>query len=303
MNAVTLRGVTKRYGQTFALNGLDLDIPKGAISGLIGPNGAGKTTTMGLLAGLLQPDGGAIDVLGRGPFNAGTHAGSVGLMPQDSVPSPHLSLREILCYYAELQGMNRRQAYAEADRWLNQVSLQDRARARFGELSHGMRRRFSFAQALLGKPELVLLDEPTSGLDPELVVQVRELVVSLRGQATVLISSHILSELEAICDHVVFMEGGKCIRQGRLGEVTDTTSIVRYRLTQKPNLELLQALLPDCSLTWEEPELSVHAPRQQAVQVTNAACLKSLLAQDVGILGVEAGRSLEDSYLEARARR
>jgi ABC-type multidrug transport system ATPase subunit len=218
------------------------------------------------------------------------------------VPSPHLPISDILRYYAELQGLSGSAARKEAALWLDNVSLADRAQARFGELSHGMRRRFSVAQALLGKPDLILLDEPTSGLDPELVVQIRELVVSLRGQATVLISSHILSELEAICDHVVFMEGGQCIRQGRLGDVTGTTSIVRYTLTARPSFEALRSVLPGCSLSWDEPQLSVHAPETQPVHVTNAACLRGLLDQQIGILTVEAGKTLEDSYLEARAK-
>jgi ABC-type multidrug transport system ATPase subunit len=223
-------------------------------------------------------------------------------MPQDSAPSAHVPIRQILRYYAELQGLTAGQARLEADRGLDNVSLRDRGNACYGELSHGMRRRFSIAQALLGKPELVLLDEPTSGLDPELVVQIRELFVALRGQATLLISSHVLSELEAICDHVVFMESGKCIRQGRLGDVTGSASIVRIKLTETPNFESLRAALPGCSVEWNKPQLTVRAPENQPVHVTNAQCLKCLLDQNIGILEIEAGKSLESTYLEARAR-
>jgi ABC-2 type transport system ATP-binding protein len=302
VNAVHLRNVTKRYGQQIALRGLDLDIPEGAVSGLIGPNGAGKTTTMGLLAGLLRADSGEINILGNGPFSAAKHAGRISLMPQDSAPSAYMPIRDVLCFYAELQGLTRKEARKEADRTLDNVSLTDRARARFGELSHGMRRRFSVAQALLGTPQLVLLDEPTSGLDPELVVQIRELFVALRGKATLLISSHILSELEAICDHVVFMEAGKCIRQGRMGEVTGAASIVRITLTDAPDFAALRSALPGCTLEWTKPQLTVRAPDNQALRETNALALRCLLDQNIGILEVEAGKSLESTYLEARAR-
>ena len=152
MNAVELEGVVKRYGRQLALNGVSLTIPKGSICALIGPNGCGKTTTMGVLAGLLQIESGRVDVLGKGPFDARKHAGRVSLMPQDAVPSGHVPIIDSLRYYAELQGMDRASAKREAQASLEKVQLSDRARSRFGQLSHGMRRRFSIAQALLGKP-------------------------------------------------------------------------------------------------------------------------------------------------------
>lgn len=300
MNAVVLDKVVKRYGSRLALNELSLTIPKGSICALIGPNGCGKTTTMGVIAGLLHTESGAVDILGRGPFDAGAHAGRVSLMPQDAVPSTHVSILESLRYYARLQGLDPASAKREADVALEKVQLHDRARSRFGQLSHGMRRRFSIAQALLGKPELVLLDEPTSGLDPELVVQIRELIMQQRREATMLISSHILSELEAMCDHAIFVERGKVVQQGSMADLTSTNTLVRYTLASKPNLSELEVALQGCTLEWSEPTLSVRAPQSQPVEKTNALCLRALLDQEVGILEVDAGHSLEAAYMELK---
>ncbi len=303
MNALILRDVVKRYGRQLALNGLTMEIPQGSVCAMIGPNGCGKTTTMGAIVGLLKLESGSIDVLGQGPFNATRHAGRVSLMPQDAVPSLHVPIVDCLRYYAELQGLDRPRAKREAEECLAKVELSAKSGACFGELSHGMRRRFSIAQALLGNPELILLDEPTSGLDPELVVQIRKLIVSQRGEATLLVSSHILSELESMCDHGVFMQQGKVVRQGTMAELTSANSIVRYTVTRKPAMAVLELGMQGCTLAWQEPVLTVRAPQSQAVEETNAMCLRLLLDQSVGILEVDTGHSLETAYMNLKQRR
>lgn len=300
MSAVRMREVSKSYGAHRALDGLSFEVPRGAICGLIGPNGAGKTTTMGLLGGLLKHQSGDVDILGLGRFAADKHAGRVSLMPQDCSPSLHMNLRDILTYYAALQGLDPSAVPAEVDKRLSEVYLQDRAKSKYGTLSHGMRRRFSIAQALLGDPELIMLDEPTSGLDPELAVQIRAHLASKRGQATLIVSSHVLSELEALCDYVVMIDGGRCVREGTLAEVTATDNTVRYTLSTIPNLEQLQLELQACSLVWTQPVLTVVAPASQSIEQTNRICLPVLLSSGAGIVGVQAGGSLEQSYLRTK---
>ena len=300
MNAVVLQQVVKRYGRRVALDGVSLELPKGSICALIGPNGCGKTTTMGVIAGLLKIESGNIDVLGSGPFNARVNAGRVTVMPQDASPSLNLPIIDSLRYYAELQGLDRHRAKREALACLDMVQLKNRAQSHFLQLSHGMRRRFSIAQALIGNPELILLDEPASGLDPELVVLVRQLILQKRGQSTLLVSSHILSELENTCDYAVFMEQGKVVRQGNMGELTSANNLVRYTLTRMPDLSLVQLGMQGCTLQWQEPVLTVRAPKSQLVDVTNALCLRLLLDQSVGILSVDAGHSLETTYLSLK---
>ncbi|HEY8430680.1 MAG TPA: ABC transporter ATP-binding protein, partial [Sandaracinaceae bacterium] len=214
--ALRLAGVRKRYGRTVALDGVDLDVPRGALVGLVGPNGAGKTTLFGIVSGAVRPDAGTVDVLGEGPFDPARHAGRVTVLPQDCELSPHSSARQLLVFYARLAGATKREAERDADRVLDLVRLSDRAGDRVRQLSHGMRRRLAVAQALLGAPELVLLDEPTGGLDPHLVVEMRELLRSQRGERTLVVSSHILADLEQTCDHVVFLERGRVLESGQL---------------------------------------------------------------------------------------
>lgn len=265
MNAVVTRDLVKRYGKRVALDGLNLAIPRGAICAVIGPNGSGKTTAFGLLAGLLMPDAGSIDLFGEGPFEPARHAGRLSLMPQDSLPSPHASLMQSLCYYSELQGMGRTEARREASHWLERVHLADRSHSRQSQLSHGMRRRFSVAQAFLGHPELILLDEPTAGLDPELVAEMRTLFAERRGQATLLISSHVLSELEGLCDYAVFIEQGRLVRQGSMQSLLQADTLVRVTLSDKPDLELLARAIASASFDWKAPQLLVRLGGGQAL--------------------------------------
>lgn len=300
MSAIVLRDVVKRYGSQRALDELSFEVPRGAICGLIGPNGSGKTTTMGILGGLIRPQRGQVDLLQSGPFDARKHAGRISLMPQDAVPNPNLRVMELLVYYARLLGMSPMRSREEASRRLAEVELRDRGNFRYGQLSHGMRRRFSIAQALLGNPEVILLDEPTSGLDPQLVVSIRRLLMSYRGRATLLVSSHILSELETLCDHLVFIDAGRCVRQGPLGELTSADRVVRYTLSTEPDLEQLSAEIPDCSLSWNSPVLTLRSPRSRPTEEINRLCLSVLLESRVGILQVQPGEGLEATYLRSR---
>lgn len=305
--ALRFEQVSKSFGRTQALAQLSFEVPEGSICGLVGPNGAGKTTAMGVTAGLVRPDSGTVDVLGQGPFRIETHAGRVSIMPQDSVPTSHTPLRELLTFYGALSGLSEPAAGEEAARVLELVSLQDRAGALFPSLSHGMRRRFSVAQALIGQPELVILDEPTSGLDPELVAQLRDTIISLRGTCTVLVSSHVLSELESMCDHIVMIDSGKSLRQGALGSLATGEISLSFGLSRKPDLERLEraieADLSGCRLTWKEPRLEVRAPDSYAVEALSAACLRELLDAGIGVRDFRSGESLEAAYLRARQER
>jgi ABC-type multidrug transport system ATPase subunit len=292
--------VVKRYGRITALDGLSLAVPRGAACALIGPNGSGKTTLFAVIAGLAIPSSGRVELFGEGPFDARRHAGRLGLMPQDSAPSPHASLLQSLCHYAELGGLAPDAARREAELWLGRMRLTDRARSKPGELSHGMRRRFSVAQAFLGSPELVLLDEPTAGLDPELAAEMRGLFVERRGRATLLISSHILSELEDVCDYAVFIEQGRLVRQGAMRNLLETDTLLRVKLTRKPDLDSLRQRVGVLALEWAEPTLDVRLRGDQPLHVANAKLLRELLDQDVGILSLETGQSLEASYLATR---
>jgi ABC-type multidrug transport system ATPase subunit len=299
-HAVVLRDVHKSYGARRALAGLSCAIPRGSICAVIGPNGSGKTTTFGAIAGLLRLDSGSVELFGDGPFRARRHAGRIGLLPQDSLPSPHASLRQSLCFYGELQGLRRAHALREAELWLERVRLSDRADARQRQLSHGMRRRFAVAQAFVGEPELVLLDEPTAGVDPELAHELRSLFRERRGRATLLISSHVLSELQELCDYAVVLEQGRCVSQGTMQRLLRADTLVRVTLRRPPDLQRLEQLLPGARLEYQEPELLVRWSEAGALEQLNEQLLRALLEQGAGILALAAGQSLEASYLEER---
>ena len=198
------------------------------------------------------------------------------------------------------RGLTRTESAKEADRVLDVVALADRRDARIGQLSHGMRQRVAVAQALIGTPELVLLDEPTNGLDPHLVVHMREAFLQQAKKSTMIISSHILSELEAVCDHVVFMEAGHCVRGGALAEVASVGTLARIHVAGKPPLDDLQTAAPDLSLQWNGTALVVQAPQGWSPQRINAVLLPVLLKAGIGVIDIQIGQSLEEAYMATR---
>jgi ABC-type multidrug transport system ATPase subunit len=286
VTAVRCVGLRKRFGRATALDGLDLEVPAGSICGLVGPNGAGKTTTMSILAGFLHPDAGEVDLIGRGPFAPHTHRGRVGILPQDAELPPASTPRQLLSVWARLQGLDRADARRAVDEALAAVLLTERADARIGTLSHGMRRRVTVASALLGSPELVLLDEPSSGLDPTQARHLREFIAALRGKATVLVSSHNLAELEAICDHVVFIDRGRCVRAGPMVEVTGRDREVTVRLA------------PPFPPGRDELVRLVVEPGQDPAEGTTQL-LRTLLDEGAKVVEVRRGESLERRYFAA----
>jgi len=300
--ALRLAGVRKRYGRTVALDGLDLEVPRGSVLGLVGPNGAGKTTTFGIVSGAVRPDAGAIDVLGQGPFDPSRHAGRVAVLPQDCELNPFSSARQLLTFFARLAGMTRAEARRDAERVLELVQLTDRADSRVRQLSHGMRRRLAVAQALLGDPELVLLDEPTGGLDPHLVVEMREVLRTQAGERTLVVSTHILADLETTCDHVAFIEAGRCVKSGCVEKVTRRGAVVRVRLADPVvDLEAVADLLEGRDPRLEGDVLVYTLAPGEEPAAVQSELLPALIARGARVLEVRLGDSLESAYLETRA--
>ena len=214
---IECRGLTKRYGRTQALAGVDLSLERGAPIALVGPNGAGKTTLFSMLCGFVRPSSGDVRVLGE-PAGAAVLRGRIGALPQDASLAPGFPVRSQLVQLARLQGFARPAARAEADRVLERVRLVEAAGNVPESLSHGMRKRISFAQALIGSPELLLLDEPTAGVDPPNVRVIHALIRELGDEVDFLISSHNLDELERLTERVVTLEGGRVSARGELAD-------------------------------------------------------------------------------------
>lgn len=281
-DALRLTGVTKRFGRREALSEVSFAVPAGCICGLIGPNGAGKTTTMSIIAGFLKADGGTVDLLGGGPFDPARHAGRVGILPQDAELPLASTPRQLLHAYGRLQGIPAADITAAVDAALDQVQLADRADARIATLSHGMRRRVTVATALLGAPAFVMLDEPTSGLDPVQAHHLREMLAGLRGRTAVLISSHNLSELEALCDRVVVLDQGRCVRDSSVRALTGADR--ECTITLAPPF-------PDGVGPTVRVRLADDDPR--SLPEATSAALAELIARGARIHEVRAGASLE----------
>lgn len=221
--------LTKRFGGTVALAGLSMTVPRGEIFGFLGPNGAGKTTAVKLLLGLLAPTSGEAWVLGQRVGDLASRR-RIGYLPELFRYQSWLSAREVLELHCELAPLPRSTWKGEVDRALTVVGLADRGKDRVGTFSKGMQQRLGLGVALLGKPELVFLDEPTSALDPVGRHDVRGIIRDLAARGTaVFLNSHLLSEVEQVCDRVAVVDHGRVIAAGTMEELL-TGSAVRVRV-------------------------------------------------------------------------
>jgi ABC-type multidrug transport system ATPase subunit len=253
--AVATLGLTKQFGPQTAVDAIDLVVPYGSVYGFIGPNGSGKTTTIRMLLGLVHPTAGDITVLGSPvPSRASTALPRVGSLVEGPAFHPYLSGRANLARldaadrFAEPSSSRRR-----VDASLERVGLLPAARKRYRNYSLGMRQRLAIAAALLTPRDLLVLDEPTNGLDPQGTREVRSLIASLAGDgATVLVSSHLLSEVEQICSHLGVMRQGRLVAQGTVDEVrSDARPVVDVTTTMPAQAaEVLRVLgLSDVTIT------------------------------------------------------
>ena len=229
--AIETRGLRKRFGAKRAVEDLSLTVAQGEVFGFLGPNGAGKTTSIKMLLGLIEPSGGAARLLGAPIGNRATRA-RVGFLPEHFRFQDWLTGRELLEFHGRLCGMPRARVAARADELLARVDLGDAAGRRLSEYSKGMTQRIGLAAALLAKPAVVFLDEPTSGLDPLGRLMVRDVIHELRKDGvTVFLNSHLLGEVEATCDRVVFVRQGRVVHEHRLA---DEAAGIAVRLRATP---------------------------------------------------------------------
>ena len=211
-----------------AVKGLDLSVQPGEVFGLLGPNGSGKSTTIKMLLGLLHATAGEIRVLGAAPEDTRVKA-RIGYLPEVSHLHPFLTPRETLMYYASLFGMAHGEAVRRTRELLAMVDLEHAADRAVGRFSKGMARRVGLAQALVNAPELLVLDEPTSGLDPIGCREVKDIVRALaQGGVTVLMTSHLLSDVEDVCDRVAILERGVLRTEGKISELLRQPDAIRF---------------------------------------------------------------------------
>jgi ABC-2 type transport system ATP-binding protein len=296
--ALATRGLRKAYGKRTALDGLDLSVPEGVVYGFLGPNGAGKTTTMRLLTGLMHPDAGEIELLGR-PFARRDRRRlfEVGALVETPAFYPYLSGRANL---RELAASGARTTRARIEEMLELVGLRERADDPMSRYSLGMKQRLGIAGALLNDPKLLLLDEPANGLDPSGIVAMRDTLRRLAAAGkTVFVSSHILAEVQQLADVVGIISAGKLVREGTLESLLHSGEAVRVRVAPaevESARDALASLAGADAVRVDDPaegRLSVRIDLARSTDVTRA-----LAERGIYLSALTAGSDLEAIFLE-----
>jgi len=249
--ALRVEKLSKCYGKVHAIEGVDFEIERGEVVGFLGPNGAGKSTTMRILCGLMAATSGRAYVCGIPVASQSAEAKRrLGYMPEHNPLPGEMRVIEYLRYRARLKEIHGRQQRLAVEEAMEVCDLHRKARRRLiGSLSKGYRQRVGIADAILAKPEVILMDEPTIGLDPHQILAIRKLIQNLRGKMTVMISSHILPEIELVCDRVIIINQGRVVASGTAAELRqEFVPRTRYRVDYAGSLKVLQRAVAAVSL-------------------------------------------------------
>lgn len=302
MNVITTERLTRRFGDTVAVNELSLDVKQGEIFGLLGHNGAGKTTTVRLLNGVLTPNGGTLQVLGHSPIDDGSALRQkTGVLTETPSLYEQLNARENLTIFADLYSIPRHEVKERVTEILTMFELQDRADEKVGGFSKGMKQRLALARAFLHKPEMLFLDEPTSGLDPIAAKQVNDLILHLSREEkrTVILATHNLHDAQRICDRVAVLEHGRIVAIGTPKELSRQTI---HKLTLEIEIDsdqaqeaitLLEAFSENSRISYEKSVLTVSEIKHETIP----DILSHLLNKGVRVYRVAPQEpTLEDVY-------
>ena len=300
-------GLVKQYGDHVAVDHLNFTVEKGQILGFLGPNGAGKSTTMNMLTGYISATEGTILVNGYDMLEEPELAKkSIGYLPEQPPVYPDMTVEEYLQFVTELKKVPRKERESEVDRVIGMTQLEPMRTRLIQHLSKGYRQRVGIAQALVGNPEVIILDEPTVGLDPKQIIEIRDLMKSLAKEHTVLLSSHIMQEISAVCDHIMIISHGKLVLSG-------TPEELQQKANQGENLELevigaraqVMGVLDSVSGVTEIEELASEQENQVAVRLKSTEDIREALffafakANLPIVKLVRNTKTLEDIFLEA----
>lgn len=294
-----ITGLKKIYGNYHALDGLDMEVRGGALYGFVGPNGAGKTTTIKIMTGLLQPDGGSVEIDGVDALREpGRTKDRIGYVPDYFGMYDNLKVSEYMEFFASCYGLDGLRARKRNRALLDQVGLGNKEDFYVDGLSRGMKQRLCLARALIHDPTLLIMDEPTAGLDPRTRVEFRELVRDLKEDGkTVLISSHLLSDLAELCTDIGIIDQGKMILHGSIEEITNRINTSKpVVITVQEGMNLALRLLK------EHPQVQTITVREQEIMVgfTGDAMEESRLLAGLVEAGVAVrGFMREPGNLEA----
>ena len=303
---IEVKGLVKRYGSHTAVENLSFTVETGQVYGFLGPNGAGKSTTMNMITGCISATDGQVLIDGHDIFDDPIAAKRcIGYLPEIPPLYPDFSVREYLKFVCELKGVKKSGISAETQRVIEKADIADVADRLIKTLSKGYRQRVGLAQALVGDPEIIILDEPSIGLDPKQIIQMRELIRSLGREHTVILSSHILSEVSEVCDHILIIKKGKLVGNGTPQELaammqTGTTLSIQARGDLERTKVALEGIGGDITVTENAAEHALDIVietkdgsdlREQAsVALSGAGCV--ILSMNL------TQASLEDVFLE-----
>ena len=264
---VSAVGLTKEFRDFWgrpkarAVNDIDFEIRPGEVVGLLGPNGSGKSTTVKMLLGLLYPTGGRLTVMGRSPRAVETKR-EIGYLPEESYLYKYLTAEETLDFFGSLFNLSAADRALRIDQLLDMVGLTHARRRRVGEFSKGMARRIGIAQAMINDPSFLILDEPTSGLDPLGCREVKDLILTLKKRGkTVLVTSHLLSDVEDVCDRVIILYGGRIRATGALNDLLTETESTTVTMPALPK-EQMEKVLAELRSALHGEEIRVDHPRK-----------------------------------------
>lgn len=301
---IEVSGLTKSYGQHLAIQNLTFTINKGEVVGFLGPNGAGKSTTMKIITGYMAPTSGEAKVCGFDVFENPIEVKKrIGYLPETPPVYLDMYVKDYLQYVAELKGVEKNKIKANIDRALEKTNLQDVRSRMIGNLSKGFRQRVGIAQALVSDPDVLILDEPTVGLDPKQVAEIRELIKELRGQHTIILSTHILPEVQAVCERIIIINKGHIVAQDSLANLSQLKTGGR-----KVNLRLKKSS-PDIIgiLSHIAGVSKVHAGVSQQDWVLDTtendevieAVAQEVMKKGLGLLEISSAKAdLEDVFLK-----
>ena len=302
---IRVQGLTKYYGERAAISNLTFEIERGAAVGFLGLNGAGKSTTLKVLGCVLLPTSGQVTIDGfdvvQDPHEIRKR---IGFLPDTPPLYDEMTVGDYLAFVAQLRGVASSDVKARVAEVEKKTALEAAHGAPIFSLSHGFRQRVGVAQAMVHKPRLLILDEPTGGLDPVQIVEMRELIKALKGEHTVLVSSHILSEISQVCDRLLVIQNGEIVAQGSEAELArragDGGNVeLEIRGAAQKAIDALKAVphVTDVELARLDGEVAVL--RVMTTQEVRPALLRALVAADVDVLRVDksTGR-LESIFLK-----
>jgi ABC-2 type transport system ATP-binding protein len=295
--SIEVKNLTKIYGEQKAVNNISFTVNKGEIVGFLGPNGAGKSTTMKIITGYLQPDEGSATVCGidvkTSPLEAKAR---IGYLPEANPLYYDMYIREYLDFIADIHGVKNRKD--KIDAVIKTVGLTLESKKRIGQLSKGYKQRVGLAAALIHDPQVLILDEPTTGLDPNQIIEIREVIKTLGQNKTVLFSSHILQEVEAICDRVIIINRGVMVANDKLSNLrlqSQNNQLLKVTFKEPLEAEWLQRLPAVQTVNrlntfeWELTCADVGEARRQIMELA--------LQQNLNIVSLHSGaQSLEEVF-------